>query len=216
MRHSKILFAISVLSIALVALIFTKPKSNGLHYMVDRMHSLIQPFPETYQMCHLSDVVSEASQDAKYRLEIRIVSLPYCKGKCEVPPISGYLNDWQFLKLMDEVQGNIACSTLMWPKLEITEGPNNFSIANYQIALTKHNDRLFLKYSWGNGFTYSHEFDVPEGMTFVCSCGEHGMANVAEPPLYPDWLSRFQPYSMYQSECLLLVKYQEIEPAAVK
>jgi hypothetical protein len=216
MRHYKILLALLVLSVALVALIITRPKSTRLHHMVDQIHSLIQPFPETYQMCQLTDEVRQASRDAKYLLEVRIVSLPYCKGKCEVPPISGYLNDTQVFKMLEEVQGDIACSTLVWPKLEITEGKNELGFASLQVTVNKLNDRFQLEYSWGNGFRYSHEFVVPEGQTFVCSFGEHGMQNIAEAPHYPDWLSRFQPYSMCQTECLLLVKYQEIEPAEVK
>lgn len=215
MRHYKILLALLVLSVALVALILTRPKSTRLHHMVDQIHSLIQPFPETYQMCQLADEVRQASRDAKYRLEVRIVTLPYCKGKCEVPPISGYLNNIEQFMMMEAVQGCLECSTLQWPTLEIAEGQTIHNIANYQINVIKKNDRFFLEYSWGNGFIYSYEFDLPEGKTFVCSHGQHGMQMQCDYAI-PFVPSRYQPRSMYQTECLLLVRYQEIEPAAVK
>jgi len=164
-------------------------------------------------------VTEEALPDqATYRLEVRIVEIPFGKPHSAIPPLSGYLTDINFFQFMEGVQGDIRCSIWQWPASTISnEQPATFNNTPVKIQLKKTNDHFELKYTQASGITYTQDFDLPEGVAFATNLGEHRVLDCRyhtgpRLPLYFSFLDPlFTETVPLQREMFLLVKYHEIE-----
>jgi hypothetical protein len=190
-----------------IYLLITVPKKNELHHLVGRFHSLIEPNAQHVEMCG----GPLANEGATYRLELWIVMIPYRKGKCEVPPLSGYVTSLH--RFLEEVQGSIDCSALHAPPFFLSDDQEVGLNSGFVFKLKKFNEHFHLKYTLDSGATYSQEFDLPEGEIFVTTLAEHPMSTIMEKQILPSFLSRFQPYSPCQMQHLLLIRYHEVESA---
>ncbi len=197
-----------------------KPKSQypELWSAAEFFHQLIEPYPPVATMCAGTPTEELLPDQATYRLEVRLVTVPFGVPPSPVPPLSGYLNDISFFQFMEGVQGDVRCSTLQFPRCTLSDAKSaTISSGSFTIQVKKTNDHLVLNYTQTSGITYTQEFDLPEGATFATNLGEHPVlpCRVRVGPSFPSFLSFLNPLftrsALLQEELFLLLKYSEIE-----
>ena len=217
-RYLLLLLCIGLIGVWLIYLLTPTRQYPELWSAAEFFHQLIEPCPPTFNMCAGAPREEMAPDRATYRLEVRLATIPFGSPPCRVPPLSGYLTDLNFFQFMEGVQGDVRCSTLQCPACTISNAQSaTISSGSMNIQVKKHNDHFELKYTQASCFTYTQEFDLPEGVDFATNLGEHPVINAKyrSGPSLPAYLSFLDPLFVrtapLQLEEFLLLKYSEIE-----
>jgi hypothetical protein len=221
-RYLLLLLVFGLIGSWMIYTFVPQPKYPELRSAAEFFHQLIEPYPPVATMCAGTTTEELPPDQATYRLEVRLVTIPFGVPPSPVPPLSGYLNDISFFQFMEGVQGDVRCSTLMCPACTLSDAKSaTISSGAFTIQVKKTNDHLLLNYTQPSGITYTQEFDLPEGITFVTNLGEQSVrpCRVRVGPSFPSFLSFLDPLftrsALLQEEMFLLLKYTEIETNAV-
>ncbi|HQR06773.1 MAG TPA: hypothetical protein PLN21_08130 [Gemmatales bacterium] len=217
-RYLLLLLGGGILGCWLIYSLVPEPRYPELWSAVDFFHLLIEPFPPLATMCPDTATDEPVPDQANYQLEVRHVSVPYGTSPHGIPPLSGYLNDISFYQFMEGVQGDVRCSTYMFPVCTISNAkPAKISVGSMTIQVKKTNEHMVLYYTHPCGTTFTQEFDLPEGIIFATNLGEHPALpiQIRIGPLFPAYLSFMNPLftrtAMLRREEFLLLSYSEIE-----
>lgn len=195
-----------------------EPKYPELQSAAECFHQLIEPYPPIATMCSDASTEELAPDQATYRLEVRLVSVPFGISTSNVPPLSGYLTNVH--EFMEMVQGDVRCATLQFPACFISDAkPATMSSGSgsMHIQVKKTNDHFELKYTQASGITYTQEFELPEGVSFATNLGEHPVipCRIRIGPPLPALLAFLNPLftrtALNRREEFLLLRYFEIE-----
>jgi len=217
-RYLLLLLACGLIGSWMIYSLVPKPSYPELWSAAEFFHQLIEPYPPVATMCAGTPTEEMPPDQATYRLEVRLVTVPFGVPPSPVPPLSGYLNDISFFQFMEGVQGDVRCSTLQFPRCTLSDAHMaTMDSGVFIVQVKKTNDHMVLSYTQTSGITYTQEFDLPEGITFATNLGEQPIANCrirTGPPL-PDFLSFLDPLftrtASLRQEMFLLLKYSEIE-----
>jgi hypothetical protein len=214
MRLSNHPVAVQLACLCLLGFLLLAPKQRTWYCMADCFHQLIEPYPPYDSMCGDTETEGSAFDRAAYRLDVRIVTVPYGRGASAVPPLSGYVTSrWQFF---EGVQGDVRCSIFTLPESVVREGtPAGWRFGPLALQVSKVGRHFQLDYTQGSGVTYAQEFELPVGVTFATNLREIPVQNFCQSPGLPSclsmldrWLTWWEPVQM---ECFVLVSYSEIE-----
>ncbi len=192
-------------------------KKQEWQCIADPFHQLIEPYPPCDSMC-TGEVLDDLVPDrATYRLELQIVTVPYGRSPCVIPPTSGYVtNRFQFNQ---QAQGDVRCNIIDCPRCTVSNGKAaSINSGSWTVLVKKSNNHFHLEYTLASGNTYLQDFELPEGVTFATNLGEHPVVNCCistGPNIFPFDLSIFNPlfirHETFQMEEFLLLKIVEAE-----
>jgi hypothetical protein len=207
--------------LCVVGILLLTPRKPAWYCMADTFHRLIEPLPPGAMM----GVEGEAEEEgAIYRLELRFASVVYGRGASEVPPLSGYLTGPNHYTFMEGIQGDVRCNTLQLPSITMREGmpavvATGSSTSTLVFKVSKAGRQLRLDYTPTyqaySGVTYSQEFDLPAGVTFVTNLGIHPVqVNWRSPEWLPEFLNInrwFGWQETMQMEHFVMLRYTRLE-----
>lgn len=211
-RFLLLLLCCGLIGTWLIYFLVPAPRHPELWGAAEVFHQFIEPCPPTFNMCAGAANDEPVPDQATYRLEVRVVTIPFGTPPITVPLFTGYLSDLNHFQFLQGVMGDVRCSTLVWPVSTISDAKQaTMSSGSVSIQVKKTNDHFELKYTQPSGITYTQEFDLPEGITFATNLGEHPVIQTnyrIGPSLLDPLFIRIAPL---QYEQFLLFKYSEIE-----
>lgn len=77
--------------------------------MAEPFHQLIAPYPLSATLCEVTAPENTIPDNGTYQIKLRIVSVIYGHSDAPIPPLSGYVSDYQ--EFMDGIEGMCAAIT---------------------------------------------------------------------------------------------------------
>lgn len=214
-RYVLLLITCGVIGSWLIYSLLPNPRDPDDQNGAEFFYQLIEPFPPA-TMCIDSPTEEPFTDQITYRLEVRLVTVPFGASDNPIPSINGYVSD--FYQFMDMVYGDVRCTTDLFPDRTISNANTaTTSLGPLTIQVKKTNDHLVLNYKQPSGVTFTQEFDLPEGAIFATNLGEKPATPIRIPtgPMfirYVPFLNQlFTRPSLLRREEFLLLSYSEIE-----